>query len=256
MSEPKRYILPAIILAGLLAGCAGAAAVAPTATLIPATVVPATPAPTLQEVVNTRLHWFETSAILYHGSKIIYFDPVNLAGTLPKADIILISHGHSDHWSIPDIQKIIGPDTVLVVSPNIAPESLDPYPALGIKMIVVKEWETIDVNGISIQGVPAFDIHHARETGGLGFVVAIDGIRMYFAGGTGFYPEMSKIESDISIYPMYRKDDVAQALGVLPTRLMILVHTSSQGAASFAKIFSESQSKIAFATLDPGPYQP
>src|SRR5512136_2753980 len=93
------FFLLFCLLAGSLTACAAPPTPAPTA--IPtSTPVPPPPTPTASpaEAVS-KLHWFGTSAILYNGSQKIYFDPITLAGTLPTADIILITHAHSDHWS-------------------------------------------------------------------------------------------------------------------------------------------------------------
>jgi len=109
-----KRLLSFFVLTSLLVicsiGCAPAAKVAPTPTSVPPTqtALPATSTPD-PAVFLGNLHWFGTAAILYHGSQTIYFDPVGLSGSLPPADLILISHGHSDHWSIPDIKKVIGP---------------------------------------------------------------------------------------------------------------------------------------------------
>ena len=40
-------------------------------------------------------------------SKIIYIDPFNIKEDSEKADLILLTHGHNDHCSIADINKII-----------------------------------------------------------------------------------------------------------------------------------------------------
>ncbi len=119
----KRYLsffLLISLFVALLAGCAPAATQAPTVTPVPptATPVPASPTPSAQDALS-KLHWFGTSAILYNGSKVIYFDPVTLEGNLPKADIILITHAHSDHWSPVDLAKVIGPNTTLIVATNV-----------------------------------------------------------------------------------------------------------------------------------------
>jgi hypothetical protein len=60
--------------------------------------------------------------------------------------------------------------------------------------------------------------------------------KIYFAGGTNFYPEMADDQCDVAIYPMYTVEDVEEVLRVLPARALILVHTSAAGAKPFADV--------------------
>jgi L-ascorbate metabolism protein UlaG (beta-lactamase superfamily) len=249
--KPRFWMIAVIGLMLLAAACGGAPQAEPTAPVPTAALEP-----TAKEFAERNLHWFGTAAFLYQGSKILYFDPVSLEGDLPLADIILVSHGHSDHWSLEDIRKVAGPGTVLVVSPNVMKESTASHPELGIPVTVIHEGETVEIQGVSITGVPAYGNYHTRESGGLGFVVAVDGQRIYFAGGTAAYPEMAQIQSDIAIYPAYRKEDAAQVVDILPTKVMIFMHTSSAGASAFATVFAAQKPEIAFVALAAGPYTP
>jgi len=186
-----------------------------------------TPFLTPAEALASNLHWFDVSAILYHGTKTIYFDPYNLSGDLPTADLILISHGHSDHADLESLQKIVGPGTVLIISPSVEGFYKNNQEAIGVAATILGEGETTETGGVTVEAVAAYDTRfHLRQNGGTGFVVSIDGGRIYFAGGTGFYPEMAEIESDVTIYPFYKLDDVTQVVQILPTEIMFFVHSS------------------------------
>jgi L-ascorbate metabolism protein UlaG (beta-lactamase superfamily) len=241
-----------------LAGCGTAATVAtpPTETAAP-TTVPATPTSDVPPEVS-KIHWFGISAILFHGSKNIYFDPVNLSGNLPPADLILISHAHSDHADLASLQKIIGPDTVLIISPNVTVFYEQNKDALGIPATVLAEGETTQVGDISIRAVPAFSsgAGHLRESGGVGYVVTVDGEKIYFAGGTNFYPEMAQIESDVALFPIYSNADAEKVIEVLPTKIFIPIHISGTAATAYAAVFATLPTKIKFIALQDGPYNP
>ena len=61
------------------------------------------------------LRWLGHSGFIIFGEKKIYIDPYQLEqGVLPKADIILITHSHEDHFSLKDIEDIAGNNTVIV----------------------------------------------------------------------------------------------------------------------------------------------
>ena len=64
------------------------------------------------------IRWLGHASFLIEDEKAIYIDPFDipedLAKRLPDADIILITHDHSDHFSPPDIMKILKPTTVVV----------------------------------------------------------------------------------------------------------------------------------------------
>ena len=66
------------------------------------------------------LHWLGHASFRLDGPPVIYFDPWRLREGLPLADIILVSHEHSDHCSPEDVERISGPETVVVASPSAA----------------------------------------------------------------------------------------------------------------------------------------
>jgi L-ascorbate metabolism protein UlaG (beta-lactamase superfamily) len=243
------HSLGIILMLGIV-GCGPAATPEPTP-------VPPTPTPSLQDFAG-KFHWFGTSAFLYTGSKIVYFDPVTLDGTLPKADLILVTHGHSDHWSIPDLKKIIGPNTQLVISPNSSTAYEANKADLGIPATILAEGQTAEVAGVSIQAVPAYGAGHPHEAGGVGFIVTLDGKRIYMAGGTDVFPEMAQYTCDIAFIPAYTRD-LAQALvEAIPARLFIIEHTSYYGAKALGDLFTQQGigAGKAFMALETGPNSP
>lgn len=65
-----------------------------------------------------NITWLGHSSFKLTGEKIIYIDPFNLQGNLEKADIILITHSHYDHCFLGDIEKIITPNTNILITPD------------------------------------------------------------------------------------------------------------------------------------------
>jgi L-ascorbate metabolism protein UlaG (beta-lactamase superfamily) len=254
----QKYLIVIILLAVFTAvsGCASPAAGEPPPLAARATPEPPTPDPDVPSVVG-KLHWFGISSILYAGSKTIYFDPVMLEGELPPADIIIISHAHSDHADMESLKKILTSTTVLIISPNVGSFYNANAHEIGVVGAILKDGESMHIGAVAVQAVPAYDtVIHFRETGGQGFVVTVDGERIYFAGGTRFYPEMADIDSDVTIYPWYRNDDILQAANALNTKVLIPVHSGASGVIAFADVYGKKIANLKILYLEPGPYHP
>ena len=54
------------------------------------------------------------------GRASIYIDPYRLRGDEPKADLILITHQHYDHFSIQDLERLRKDTTQLLAPPAVA----------------------------------------------------------------------------------------------------------------------------------------
>jgi len=140
------------------------------------------------------------------GGKIIHIDPVDEMADYKKfrkADIILVTHEHSDHMDIKAIAKLQTPKTVLIMPESCAKE---------IKGgIVMHNGDINTVNGLKIEAVPAYNIIHMRSPGvpfhpkgiGNGYVISFGDKRVYIAGDTENTPEMKALKDiDIAFLPM------------------------------------------------------
>ncbi|HXH51410.1 MAG TPA: MBL fold metallo-hydrolase [Terriglobia bacterium] len=141
------------------------------------------------------------------GSKVIYTDPFKVSKE-DKADIVLLSHEHFDHLSLDDLNKVCTPETTIVASLSCKE---------GLQKVKAKEKHFIEpgmkqnVGQVAIEAVPAYNVNKFREPGkvfhpkdvkGVGFVVEMDGTRVYYAGDTDFIPEMKSIRCDIALLPV------------------------------------------------------
>jgi L-ascorbate metabolism protein UlaG (beta-lactamase superfamily) len=260
----KRRILFALLgcflLVVAISACAAPATPEPTATptVIPPTPtsIPATTTPSALDIAD-HLSWFGTASFLYRGSQNIYFDPVTLSGELPPADIILISHAHSDHWSPVDLVKIIGPNTTLVISPNVTAADEASQDTLGIPATTLEIGDMVEINGVEIEAVPAYGNGHPIEAEGAGFIVTVDGERIYFAGGTNTYPEMADISCEVALLPLYSSSDILAMAETVPAKIIIPMHTSEYAAQAYATVLSQQVGgDKQFISLPVEPYQP
>jgi len=144
-----------------------------------------------------RIHWLGHAAFRLAAHAVIYLDPFQIAPG-PVADVILITHRHRDHCSPEDIAKVSGPATQLLAPAD----CLDVLPSSAR---AIAPGETVALPGVEVSAVPAYNIdkpNHPRSNGWVGYVVSVDGTRIYHAGDTDLIPEMRTIRADIALLPI------------------------------------------------------
>ena len=150
-----------------------------------------------------------------HGSLALTFnnlsiqvDPVSMYAdysTFPKADIILITHEHDDHFDPKAIQTLSKENTLLIMNEASAKKLGNP------KAEIMKNGDKIKVSDqILIEAVPAYNTTPGREQfhprhRDNGYILTIDGLRIYIAGDTEDIPEMKNLKNidiDIAFLPV------------------------------------------------------
>jgi len=189
--------------------------------------------------IAAQIHWLGHDSFRIDAGPTIYFDPFRIEPG-PTADIIFISHDHYDHCSPEDVAKIQGPETVIVTSQSCAMK-------LTGTLQVVAPGDSLTVKGIPVRVVPAYNINkkfHPKKKGWLGFVVQIDGVRIYHAGDTDLIPEMQEIQADIAllpvsgIYVMTAEEAAEAALTIKPALAVPMHYGTLVGEAADAERFS------------------
>lgn len=173
--------------------------------------------------------WYGQASTKLTGEKIIYIDPFEMNNDdYEAADIILVTHDHFDHCSLADIQKVSGNSTTIIAPPNCSSKLSG-----DIKSITPDE--TIVEQGIQIEAVPAYNLgktFHPKTSGGLGYIVTLNGKRIYQAGDTDFIPEMENIKADIVILPVggtytMNAEEAAKAANIIKPETAIPIHFGS-----------------------------
>jgi D-alanyl-D-alanine carboxypeptidase len=190
------------------------------------------------------IRWVSQGAlVMTMGGKVIFTDPFELgAGTEEKADIILITHDHFDHYSLPDMKKAIKAGT-LVVAPFVIKNASFPDCRL------LKPGESMTASGVKISAIPAYNViktnRHPKSKGYVGYLIEADGLSVYVAGDTERVPEMKSIDCDIAflplgpIYTMSGPEEAAQAALDVKAEIAIPYHWGPyEGAKKDAETFA------------------
>ncbi len=198
----------------------------------------------MYEFRGVRIYWLGHDGFFIDASKKIYIDPFKIDASL-KADIILITHSHYDHCSLADVEKILGEDTIIACPPD----CLSVLNRLRVKEFRIAEPnKTIDINGIKIETVPAYNISkqfHPRTNNWVGYILNVEGVRIYHAGDTDLIDEMSKISCDVALLPVsgtyvMDADEAVEATRHIKAKVAIPMHYGSIiGSEADANKFKE-----------------
>jgi L-ascorbate metabolism protein UlaG (beta-lactamase superfamily) len=178
-----------------------------------------------------NIHWLGHASFRIDANNlVIYFDPWQLTGG-PKADLICITHDHEDHCSPSDILKIQKNDTVIVAIPSCKDK-------LKGQILTVKPYDHISVKEIQIEAIPAYNVNkinedgkpfHQQKAGYVGYILVIDGLRIFHVGDTDLIPEFSDMAIDIVFLPISGKyvmtvEEAAKAIEILKPKIAIPMH--------------------------------
>ena len=157
-----------------------------------------------------------------------------------KADVILISHSHTDHWGRDIIRSLRKPGTA-VISPR------KPANKIGEDVKVVEAGQGVEFGQVSVLAVPAYNmrkIYHRRGKG-VGYLVTVGGKTIYHAGDTDHIPEMSNFgKVDVAFLPIGGKytmdvNDAALAAKAISPRVVIPMHNMTTKPAELARILGD-----------------
>ena len=139
--------------------------------------------------------WIQIDPVTKHGKTTDY------ATEVPKADFILITHEHGDHLDAEAIEALTGDNTRLIGNAKSCEQ-------LG-KGEDIANGESLQLtNVISLDAVPAYNTTPGRENfhpkgNGNGYVLTIDGLRIYIAGDTEDIQEMAELKDiDVALLPV------------------------------------------------------
>ena len=171
----------------------------------------------LDFMVN-KISWdLQSSIRISLKDKIIYIDPYKVKEKV-KSDMVLITHAHQDHLSVNDLKMVANPYSKIIAPANCA----NGMKEAGFSLYkAVKPGDNLMVDDFKIEVVPAYNPgkhYHPKSNQWVGYVLDINGIKIYHPGDTGRIPEMKKITCDIAFMPLgqtYTMNSVQEAVDAI-----------------------------------------
>ena len=180
----------------------------------------------------------------------VYIDPYRVPDG-PKADLILVTHGHYDHYSPQDVERLSHDETRLVAPAAVAERA-------GGRVTSIAPGEEIElesVPGMQVAAVAAYNtskrdregrLFHPREAGWVGYDLNVRGERLYHSGDTDVIPEMDAVAGvDVALLPVsgvyvMTAGEAAEAARRMQPRLAVPMHWGEHiGTREDAEAFAQ-----------------
>jgi L-ascorbate metabolism protein UlaG (beta-lactamase superfamily) len=201
---------------------------------------------------NLLIHFLGHGTLMFEfDGKIIHIDPFSKAAdykTLPQADLILVTHQHSDHLDSVALANIYKPTTSIYWTSECGRTSKFKAPAKVLQNGDKTIWK-----GILVEAVPAYNIANKRANGvpfhepgeGNGYILSFAGKRVYIAGDTENIPEMLRYRPiDIAFLPMnlpytMTPEMVKDAALMLDPKILYPYHTGKTDTSIIVNLLKE-----------------
>ena len=168
-----------------------------------------------------------SSVLVEYGTLKVYVDPYSKYcdfSVMPKADVIIVTHADADHFDTTAFRLVQQPSTIMVYTQTCASKGL--YDGLDT---IMANGDSINVAGVAINAVPAYNIVKTRHAKGVGnaYIVQFGNKRLYFYGDGEKIPEMADVHNiDIAFlglsqpYNMTPDSLVSASLLIHPKKLI------------------------------------
>ena len=182
--------------------------------------------------------------------KVIHVDPwtkLTDYSKMPRADIILITHGHRDHLDIKALESLRTEKTAVIL-PEICAASVEGG-------MIMHNGDVDNVQGLKIEAVPAYNMVHMRSEGrpfhpkgeGNGYVITFGDKRVYVAGDTENTPEMKNLKDiHVAFLPMnlpytMTPEMVADAAKAIKPKVLYPYHYGNTDTSKLIDLMGDSK---------------
>lgn len=204
-----------------------------------------------------EIEWFGQAAfkIKIFSGRIIYLDPYNISKGAEKADIIVTSHSHGDHFDSSSIKKLMKEDTILLGPASIS-DNLKKFNGQPLEI-----GDSFNYKDLSIELVPAYTIRkstHPKSNEWAGMIIESGNKSIYHAGDTERIPEMKDLaERNITVallpcggtYTMDFEEAIEAAIDIKP-EIVVPMHNWGKDLNKFKELLEQKDPTIKVEILE------
>ena len=187
------------------------------------------------------------------GEMVIHIDPIMQwadYASLPKADLILVTHQHGDHLDLTAINHLIKENTRVIMT-SACHKQLEDFDAT-----VMKNGDRETIGGIEIRAIPAYNIAQVRSNGqpyhpkgeGNGYILSFGSTNVLIGGDTENIPEYHNLDLPIEVafLPMnlpftMTPDMVADAALALRPKILYPYHYGQTDPQALQELLKEEE---------------
>ena len=177
-----------------------------------------------------------TVCIEGNGTKVyidLYDIPLNYSDK--PADVIFITHSHLAHYD-PRSIDLVAQNTTTFIGPSSCTEFISNYNGIG-----VVPGDKGTVASIQYEAIKAYNTAHPPEDNFCGYIITVNGIRIFHSGDTGNIPEFQDLKGKIDVlilavgssYATMTFEDAIDAIGVIQPKYLIPIHYLTMDISDF-----------------------
>jgi L-ascorbate metabolism protein UlaG (beta-lactamase superfamily) len=201
--------------------------------------------------------WFRQAALRWtDGQRTVYLDPWGTTAEDAPADLILITHAHSDHFKPDEIDRLASSGAAIAAPQDVAAE-------LTGDVTPVVPGESYELAGVRFTTVPAYNTReealefHPKRNRWLGYVVELGGHTYYHAGDTDHAAELDDVAADVAFLPigghftMDAEEAAVLAKAISPQIAVPIHYGFIVGSASDGERFRRAADPVKVELLEP-----
>ncbi|MGV9171610.1 MAG: MBL fold metallo-hydrolase [Promethearchaeia archaeon] len=199
----------------------------------------------------TEIKWISHACFKVTSNKgtVIYLDPYKIPEEGEKADIIIPSHSHYDHFDANAVKKVLKNNTK-VIGPNSISDKLGQFKGEGLEI-----GESKEIDDIVIKLVPAYTIKkstHPKSNYWAGSLITVDGKKIYHAGDTERIPEMKNLKKekiDVALLPCggtytMGMEEASEAAADMAPKIVVPMHNWDKDMRAMKEILEKKDPDI------------